>query len=155
MKSFPKVFGITVVAMVIGFSIAACGDGDGGGGGGSSSAKTLTITGLPNTGTSSASSSIRVDIFSTIYSPYEGNSVWYYKDYVASGFEYIMSEDNIVTITISLLSSDDGINNWTGKGSYFIQLMYDNEYFYTNGKSLAELGITSSSTLEEVNAKMP
>ncbi|MDR1248111.1 MAG: hypothetical protein LBK63_02300 [Treponema sp.] len=58
-------------------------------------------------------------------------------------------------VTVSLKNNDS--SDWTGTGSYMIQLKFasSQSYWFTNGKTWVELGITASASEGEVFRKLP
>jgi hypothetical protein len=62
------------------------------------------------------------------------------------------------SVTFSLLNEDD--TPFTGSGLFYLMMELDNndysgEFVYTNGKTLVELGLSSSSSENEVFSKLP
>jgi hypothetical protein len=64
--------------------------------------------------------------------------------------------------TISLSLAQEGEDGaWTGTGSYFAMLYFydedaeEDDYVYTNGKTLEKLGLTESSSSDELKKKIP
>ncbi len=125
MKNFVKFFGMIALIAVIGFALVGCDTGNGGGGG---SITSVTITGIP-----SEYNGDDFDIF--IFNALPGYSV-------ASDEE----EDAVENGSITFKLTDNDYNDFTKVGSYAIRLdNYDDnsEFWYTDGKTLAELGIAS------------
>ena len=126
MKTVTRLLGIIAIAAVVAFSMAACDTG----GDGSDPNKTIIITGLAGkTGLAT------VNLLSSMndeYPPISGNAT-------ISGS----------SVTFQLLDPSNNSNPWAGKGSFFLFLEIDNDnlYFYTDGKSLAELGIVSEADI--------
>ena len=59
------------------------------------------------------------------------------------------------SVTFSLMTRSE--EPFTGSGSFYLLLMFDDGsiYIYTNGKTLAELGITANSNENDIIAKVP
>jgi hypothetical protein len=130
--------GTLVMALVFGITVVGCDDG-------STSytantdPKAITITGL--TGRSGNVEIILGDIVNN-------------DDVVIARGQGIISDN---TVTVPLKNKDSDID-WTGTGSYIIQLEFvvtDDTWFYTNGKTWAELGITANTSEEEAFLKLP
>jgi hypothetical protein len=108
--------GILVIALVFGMTVIGCDTG------GNTDPKSITITGIPQ-GTTDA------DIY--IMKGFSSQS-----DLVAGGPGVISG----TSVTFTLLTPS--FKSWTGNGSYYINVdLDDDEYYYTNGKTFAELGI--------------
>jgi len=157
MKKFVKVFVIIALAAVIGFSMAACGgeddnntdpngNGDGNGNGnGSGTQKSITINGL--TGIT-------------------GNGSIYIASYIApnsiagnitpvAGGRASVSNDTLTVSLYTFTSNALTTTPWTGSGSHYIMINVGSPettaYFYTEGKTRTELGITSLDGLPKYN----
>jgi hypothetical protein len=138
MKNILKLIGIAALVAVIGFSFAACDSGGGGGGGGgggtsSGSGKSITISGITG-----KSGGVLIGLMS------DGSGI-----YSVAGVGTISGG----SVTTELLNVDTE-KPYTGSGSYYLFLDFENGdlYIYTNGSSLAALGI---SDLEDDYAKLP
>jgi hypothetical protein len=76
--------------------------------------------------------------------------------------DQLYGEGEIVngSLTVSLASPEDEDVAWTGTGSYLVGLYFidedsdEDEYLYTNGKTLEELGIPEDN-IEEYAEKFP
>jgi hypothetical protein len=148
MANKKKLLGMLVMALIFGITVVGCDNGSTNGNGndddnGSTPAntdpKTITITGL-------AGKSGNVEIVL-------GNIVNNDDVVIAIGQGTI--SDNAVTVPLKNKDSD---TDWTGTGSYIIQLEFvvtDDTWFYTNGKTWAEIGITANTSEEEAFLKLP
>jgi hypothetical protein len=134
--------GMLALALVFGMTVVGCGDDGGGGGGG----KSITITGI-----SSGFEQAQIVLFSSM----SENGM------VAIGYKSISGTS--VTIPLFTLSSEGELaGSWTGSGSYYLMLSLVNNtdetesmYIYTNGQTLAQLGLTTSSTQAQALAALP
>ena len=136
--------GILVMVLVFGMTVVGCDNGSTGGDGGSrnSEPKIISITGFNDTVS-------WVELYVYIKPDADG--------LVALNIKSPYDQN----ITLALLDKNNGIP-FTGNGSYIIimHICYqgDNDcydYAYTNGKTLAQLGITESSTYAEIDSKAP
>jgi hypothetical protein len=129
---------IAIIAFVavIALSMAACGDGDGGGGGGDNDKpKTIIIIGITS-GATSASLKAMDNLLVEDGSAYD-----------------VAIVDGSATFKLKYIGGDD----WTGSGPKLINLgiiggTADGFYHYTDGKTMAELGIT---TYTDYQSKLP
>lgn len=102
------------------------------------SAKSITITGLPfKSGTVS--------------------DIGIYDVNTETFFCLAEAEENISNNSVTFTLIDEDGNPFTKSGSYSISLGIENDdiYFYTNGKTLSELGINKISDSLEVFTKLP
>jgi hypothetical protein len=117
---------ITITALILTLAAAAVSCGDGGSGGG---AKSITITGIPDEKDTKEGDYAAIKLLKDRY------------DDVAVGGGNISGG----TLTVDLKDSSNEEKDWNGSGSYYIFFYpmdnYD-DFYYTNGKSLVELGIS-------------
>jgi len=126
--------GMLAMALVFGMTVVGCDKGDTDKGGGTTGGKSITITGI--TGKTGVVSIMVLSNFS-----YDGP--------VAGGMGSISGN----SVTFSLVK-DEAFNPWTGSGSYYLYLTFEKDdiaFFYTNGQTFAQLGITSDADM----AKLP
>jgi len=162
MKKAFKLFGIIVLVAVIGFSMAACGgedpngngdgngDGDGNGNGnGSGTQKSITITGL-----------IGITKSGSVYiAPYIAPNSTAGSVTPVAGGKGTVSDNTLAVSLYTWSASSLTTTPWTGSGSHYIMLaVFDSSdsstttsYFYTEGKTRTELGITSLDGLPKYN----
>jgi hypothetical protein len=131
--------GMVILALVFGLTVFGCGGGDGGGESSNGNGKTITITGI----TGGAG-----EAFLEGHSSYLVDDIWVWAEGRISGS----------SVTFSLLNEDDA--PFTGSGSFYLGIELDNndysdEFVYTNGKTMAELGLSSSSSEDEFLSKIP
>ncbi|MDR3283929.1 MAG: hypothetical protein LBS97_01985 [Treponema sp.] len=115
---------VTIVTLTLAFGLVVAGCDDGSGGG-NTYPKEITITGIPSGQTGER----------TIYVA----SSFSQAGLVARGTGTISG-----TSATASLKKPDG-SDWTGTGSYYLEISNDDgpSYVYSNGKTLAELGISS------------
>jgi hypothetical protein len=99
----------------------------------------ITITGLDG-----KTGKITVELFSTVSSPS-----------VIAGLGDISNG----SATVPLKQVDRTVTDWTGTGSYFLEIYINSgsditPYFYTDGKTFEELGISNLSNSEDIK-KLP
>ncbi len=144
MKNFVKFFGMIALIAVIGFALVGCDTGNGGGGGGENSGSldngpitSVTIIGLSDYNGWGAS----INIYDT-----DAN-------YIAHHAIARSSDEDIVNGSVTLILKDNNNAAFTTAGSYRVEFEIDDNvdgykfYTYTNGKSLAQLGITSEADM--------
>jgi hypothetical protein len=75
--------------------------------------------------------------------------------------DYAWANGNISNNSITFSLKNENDDDWTGSGHCFIFLEFydtgrlDDAYIYTDGKSLSNLGLSSSSTEDQLLAKIP
>jgi hypothetical protein len=119
-----RVFWVTLVCLLaLGLAFTSCGDLGGESNGGDGIAKTIIITGFVGKAGS------LIDIYG---STSDGTTVF-------AGHEKVSGSSAVIPLV------DIFHKPWTGTGSYCLEInMSGYRYYYTNGKSLVELGIDVS-----------
>jgi hypothetical protein len=132
---------VLAVLLALGMALVSCGDGSGGS---NNEPKSITITGL-----SGKSGTIEVVLDSIV-----GGRA---KD-IALGTGTISGDS--ATVPLYEAAGNGDISNviWTGSGGYYLAVRVLNYaiYIYTNGKTLAELGVSSNFSEDEKDlVKLP
>jgi hypothetical protein len=130
-----NIFLAGMLVLVFGLVVIGCGDGAGGGQE-NTDPKKITITGLDG-----QTGEIGVELFLLA----EGGG--------AGGEGTI--DNNSVTVSLKKGKVETGVTDWTGTGSYYLAIGIINGshvdlYVYTNGKTLADLGIFGEDDLEKL-----
>jgi len=130
--------GILVMALVFGMTVVGCSNGSTGGG----ESKSITITGI--TGKTGDAS---IGFYSSLDSEDEFVGGW--------GMGTISGN----SVTFKLLNKGSFTTPWTGSGSYYLELSFyqddDTNYYYTDGQTWAQLGLTQDSSVSQVSSKLP
>jgi hypothetical protein len=130
----PHAFKIALITLIAALALITCDNGSTNNGGGNMDPKSISITGITG-----LTGYVAVGLYS---SP---------TDLVAGGTGTI--ESNTLTVALKILTAgfEPSEQDWTGSGNYIVTLESGgNEYIYTDGKTLTELGITSDADLDKV-----
>ena len=127
--------GMLVMVLVFGSMVSGCDTDSANSGGGG---KNITITGI--TGKAGGA-------YIMAYSSADDNGI------AAMGMGSVSG--NSISFD---LAKDEYMHPFTGSGSYYLMLTFESDnsvYIYTNGQTLAQLGITAGSSEADIFARLP